>query len=326
MKIRQLRYVDEVVRRGLNVTAAAASLHTSQPGVSKQIRLLEDELGLEIFRREGKHLTEVTAAGQRILEFSTRLLAEAENIARVASEFRDAGRGSLSIATTHTQARYILPRVIERFRQRYPEVALSMHQGSPPQVAKMAAEGLVDLAIATEAVEQQPQLVTLPAYRWNRCVLVPPGHPLDRAATPTLEELARHPLITYNRGFTGRAKLDQAFAARGLQPEVVLTAADADVIKTYVRLGLGVGIVASIACEGKGDDGLRVLPVASLFEASTTHIAFRRGSFLRGYVTDFIGEFAPQWNAELIHTLDGIEDPVQRRRRATELAAEPPLL
>lgn len=326
MKIRQLRYVDEVVRRGLNVTAAAAALHTSQPGVSKQIRLLEDELGVEIFRREGKHLTEVTAAGRRILEFSDRLLAEAENIARVASEFRDAGAGSLTIATTHTQARYILPPVIERFRRRYPNVALGMHQGSPPQVAAMAAQGQVDLAIATEAVEQLPELVTLPAYRWNRCVLVPHGHPLDRTAPPTLEELARHPLITYNRGFTGRARLDQAFTARGLHPEVVLTAADADVIKTYVRLGLGVGIVASIACDAAGEDGLRVLPVGHLFEASTTHIAFRQGSFLRGYVTDFIAAFAPQWNAALIATLDGIGDAAARRRRAAELATEPPLL
>lgn len=319
MKIRQLKYIDEVVRRGLNVTAAAESLFTSQPGVSKQIRLLEEELGLDIFQRQGKHLAQITPAGKRILEFATRLLAEADNISQVASEFRDAEHGELSIATTHTQARYALPKVIQGFKQRYPRVSLSMHQASPPQVAHMAAEGEVDFAIATEAIEHQHRLVMLPCYRWNRCALVKKDHPLAAIARPSLEDLAAHPLITYTQGFTGRAKLDLAFASRGLHPEVPLTAVDADVIKTYVRLDLGVGIVASIAYDAVADADLVSLPVDHLFEPSTTHIGFRRGMFLRGYMSDFVSQFAPHLSRELMEEIDAIADPDQRRRRTAEL-------
>src|SRR5882762_5250389 len=280
MKLRQLRYIHEVAKRGLNVTAAAEALFTSQPGVSKQIRMLEDELGVDIFLRNGKHLAEVTAAGKRILEYAERLLAEVDNITNIAEEFRDQDRGDLSIATTHTQARYALPPVIQKFKQKYPLVRMHLHQGSPPQIAKQAAEGTVDFAIATEAMEHFDQLVMLPCYHWNRSVLVPPKHPLalkiQGKAKLTLADIAEYPIITYTFGFTGRSKLDQAFHAHGLKPDVVLTAVDADVIKTYVRLGLGVGIVASMSYDAKQDADLVRLPADHLFEPSTTHIGFRQ--------------------------------------------------
>lgn len=318
MKLRQLHYIHEVARRGLNVTAAAEALFTSQPGVSKQIKLLEDELGVDIFVRNGKHLAEVTPAGKRILEYAARLLAEADNIKNVAEEFRDSDRGDLSIATTHTQARYALPPVIQKFRQRYPRVTLHLHQGSPPQIAKMAAEGQADFAIATEAMHHFESLVMLPCYQWNRCVLVPPQHPLCRRGTLSLEELAQHPIITYTFGFTGRSKLDQAFAAHGLKPDVVLTAVDADVIKTYVRLGLGVGIVANMAYDPKADSDLVRLAAEHLFEPSITHIAFRRGIFLRKYMYEFMTLFASHLKPELVDAIAEIPDAEERRRRTAE--------
>ncbi|MDP3858078.1 MAG: HTH-type transcriptional regulator CysB [Stagnimonas sp.] len=313
MKIRQLHYVLEVAKRGLNVTAAAEALFTSQPGVSKQLKLLEDELGVDIFVRNGKHLAEVTPAGKRILSYAEKLLAEADNIRNVAREFRQADQGDLTIATTHTQARYALPQVIQGFRQQYPKVALHLHQGSPPQIAKMAAEGEADFAIATEAMHHFDQLVMLPCYQWNRCVLVPPGHPLAQVKKPTLKQLSEHPIITYTFGFTGRSKLDQAFAAHGLKPDVVLTAVDADVIKTYVRAGLGIGIVASMAWDERGDSDLIRLDADHLFEASTTHIGFRRSLFLRGYMYDFIANFAPHLKRDLVDHIASIADAEQRR-------------
>ena len=312
MKIRQLHYIYEVARRGLNVTAASEALFTSQPGVSKQIRLLEEELGVDIFVRSGKHLSEVTPAGRRILEYTAKLLDEVENIKNIAQEFQDADRGMLSIATTHTQARYALPPVIAKFRERYPKVALHLHQGSPPQIAKMAAEGEADFAIATEAMEHFEQLVMLPCYHWNRCVLVQPDHPLAAKKKLTLQDIAAYPLITYTFGFTGRSKLDQAFAAHGLHPDVVLTAVDADVIKTYVRLGLGIGIIATIAYDAKQDSDLLPLKADHLFEPSTTHVGFRRGMFLRGYMYDFISLFAPHLQPELIDEVAAIQNPEQR--------------
>ena len=313
MKIRQLHYVLEVAKRGLNVTAAAEALFTSQPGVSKQLKLLEDELGVDIFVRNGKHLAEVTPAGKRILSYAEKLLAEADNIRNVAREFRQADQGDLTIATTHTQARYALPQVIQGFRQQYPKVALHLHQGSPPQIAKMAAEGEADFAIATEAMHHFDQLVMLPCYQWNRCVLVPPGHPLASVKKPTLKQLSEHPIITYTFGFTGRSKLDQAFAAHGLKPDVVLTAVDADVIKTYVRAGLGIGIVASMAWDERSDSDLVRLDADHLFEASTTHIGFRRSLFLRGYMYDFIANFAPHLKRDLVDHIASIADAEQRR-------------
>jgi LysR family cys regulon transcriptional activator len=322
MKLRQLHYIHEVARRGLNITAASEALFTSQPGVSKQIRLLEDELGVDIFVRNGKHLAEITPAGARILDYAARVLHETENIRKVASEFKDADRGDLAIATTHTQARYALPPVITAFRRRYPRVALHLHQGSPPQIAKMAAEGQADFAIATEAMEHFDQLVMLPCYRWNRCVLVRPDHRLAQESRLTLPRLAEHPLITYTFGFTGRSKLDQAFAAHGLRHDVVLTAVDADVIKTYVRLGLGIGIVAEMAYDPEIDQDLVRLPADHLFEASVTHIGFRRGLFLRGYMLDFITGFAPHLSREAIEAIASIADAEARAQAAARLLPE----
>jgi LysR family cys regulon transcriptional activator len=326
MKLRQLHYIHEVANRGLNVTAAAEALFTSQPGVSKQIRLLEEELGVDIFQRNGKQLSEITPAGTRILDYTRRLLREAENIRNVAEEFQGTDRGDLTLATTHTQARYALPLVIQKFRQAYPLVRLHLFQGTPPQIAKQAADGTADFAIATEAMEHFDQLVMLPCYHWNRSVLVPPKHPLAQKIQGktrlTLADIAEYPIITYTFGFTGRSKLDQAFHAHGLKPDVVLTAVDADVIKTYVRLGLGVGIVASMAYDAKQDADLVRLSADHLFEPSTTHIGFRQGMFLRGYMYDFIAEFAPHLTKNLIDEVAEITDPMARTQRTHDLIAK----
>jgi LysR family cys regulon transcriptional activator len=319
MKLRQLSYIHEVARRGLNVTAAAESLYTSQPGVSKQIRMLEEELGVDIFVRNGKHLSEITPAGKRILEYADRLLNEVDNIKNIAEEFRDTDRGDLSIATTHTQARYALPPVIQRFKGRFPRVSLHLHQGSPQQIARMAAEGQADFAIATEALEHFEQLVMLPCYHWNRTILVKPDHPLTQIPRLTLKDIADYPLVTYTFGFTGRSKLDQAFAAHGLRPDVVLTAADADVIKTYVRLGLGVGIVADMAYDAGEDSDLVSLKADHLFEPSTTHIGFRRGLFLRGYMYEFMQTFASHLSADLVDAIAAVPDHEERTRKTREM-------
>ncbi|TLF45457.1 HTH-type transcriptional regulator CysB [Halomonas urmiana] len=300
MKLQQLRYIWEVSRHNLNVSATAQSLFTSQPGISKQIRLLEDELGVEIFARSGKHLTRITPAGQAIIELAGQVLRLAENIKDVAQEHSDERRGSLSIATTHTQARYALPPVIRDFTQKYPDVALHMQQGTPKQIAQMVSDGQADFAIATESLELFNDLVLLPCYRWNRCVLVPTGHPLAELETLTLEALADYPLVTYVFGFTGRSQLDDAFRARGLSPNVVLTAADADVIKTYVRLGMGVGIVAHMAVDAEHDTDLVALEADHLFESSTTKIGIRRGTFMRGYMYDFLEGFAGHLDRDLV--------------------------
>ncbi len=300
MKLQQLRYIWEVAHHDLNVSATAQSLYTSQPGISKQIRLLEDELGVEVFARSGKHLTRVTPAGERIIATAGEILRKCESIKQIAQEFSNEKKGTLTIATTHTQARYALPSVISGFIKQYPEVALHMHQGTPMQIAEMAADGTVDFAIATEALEHFGDLVMMPCYRWNRCVIVPKGHPLASVEKLTLEALAEHPIVTYVFGFTGRSKLDEAFCQRNLVPKVVFTAADADVIKTYVRLGLGVGIVARMAVDDRLDDDLVVLDASELFEPSVTRIGFRRGTFLRGFMYDFIERFAPHLTRETI--------------------------
>ncbi|EPC00975.1 CysB family transcriptional regulator [Litchfieldella anticariensis FP35 = DSM 16096] len=300
MKLQQLRYIWEVTRHNLNVSATAQSLYTSQPGISKQIRLLEDELGVEIFARSGKHLTRVTPAGQAIIDLAGQVLRTAENIKQVAQEHSDERRGSLSIATTHTQARYALPPVIREFTRKYPDVALHMQQGTPKQIAQMVSEGLADFAICTESLELFNDLVLLPCYRWNRCVLVPDDHPLAKLEELTLEALAEYPLVTYVFGFTGRSQLDDAFRAKNLTPNVVLTAADADVIKTYVRLGLGVGIVAHMAVDPESDTGLIALDAGHLFESSTTKIGIRRGTFMRSYMYDFVQGFAPHLDRDIV--------------------------
>ncbi|WP_192034683.1 HTH-type transcriptional regulator CysB [Halomonas sp. YLGW01] len=300
MKLQQLRYIWEVTRHNLNVSATAQSLFTSQPGISKQIRLLEDELGVEIFARSGKHLTRVTPAGQAIIDLAGQVLRTTDNIKQVAQEHSNERRGSLSIATTHTQARYALPPVIGDFTRKYPEVALHMQQGTPKQIAEMVSEGQADFAICTESLELFNDLVLLPCYRWNRCVLVPKGHPLAEAGKLTLEGLAEYPLVTYVFGFTGRSQLDDAFRNQDLTPNVVLTAADADVIKTYVRLGLGVGIVAHMAVDPETDDDLVALDASHLFESSTTKIGIRRGTFMRGFMFDFVQGFAPHLDRDLV--------------------------
>jgi len=300
MKLQQLRYIWEVAHHDLNVSATAQSLYTSQPGISKQIRLLEDELGVEVFARSGKHLTRITPAGEKIIDTAGEILRKVESIKQVAQEFSDERKGSLSIATTHTQARYALPGIIQQFIGQYPDVALHMHQGSPVQIAEMAADGSVDFAIATEALELFNDLVMMPCYSWNRCALVPKGHPLTQNSELTLKDIARFALVTYVFGFTGRSKLDEAFMNEGLSPRVVFTATDADVIKTYVRLGLGVGIIARMAYDPQLDSDLVALNAEHLFEPSVTRIGFRRGTFLRGFMYDFIASFAPHLTRDVI--------------------------
>ena len=300
MKLQQLRYIWEVAHHGLNVSATAQSLYTSQPGISKQVRLLEDELGVEIFARSGKHLTHITPVGHTIIEQAGQILRKVESIKQAAHEFRDQKTGSLSIATTHTQARYALPGVISSFISRYPEVSLHMHQGSPLQIAELAANGEVDFAIATEGLDLFGDLVMLPCYNWNRSIIVPKGHALAEKPMLTLKDIAEHPIVTYVFGFTGRSKLDEAFHNEGLQPKVVFTATDADVIKTYVRLGLGVGIIADMAHDVTQDADLVALNASHLFAPSTTMIGCRRGTFLRGFMYDFMELFAPHLNRVLI--------------------------
>jgi LysR family cys regulon transcriptional activator len=300
MKLQQLRYIWEVARHDLNVSATAQSLYTSQPGISKQIRLLEDELGVEVFARSGKHLTRVTPAGEAILEVAGDILRKVESIKQVAQEFSDEKMGSLDLATTHTQARYALPVTIHSFMKNYPDVSLHMHQGTPMQIAEMAADGSVDFAIATEAMSHFNDLIMMPCYRWNRSVVVPKDHPLAQVSKLTLQDVAKCPIVTYVFGFTGRSKLDDAFKQEGLEPKVVFTAVDSDVIKTYVRLGLGVGIIATMAFDEKLDSDLVALDASHLFEFSTTKIGFRKGTFLRGYMYDFIQQFAPHLTPEVV--------------------------
>ena len=300
MKLQQLRYIWEVSRHDLNVSATAQSLYTSQPGISKQIRLLEDELGVEIFSRSGKHLTRVTTAGAEVLEIAGQILGKVESIKQLAQEYSSPNKGSLSIATTHTQARYALPDVIGSFIERYPDVSLHMNQGTPIQISEMAADGDADFAIATEALDLFNNLLMMPCYRWNRCILVPKDHPLCQLSELTLDEVAKHPLVTYVFGFTGRSKLDEAFRQKGLDPKVVFTATDADVIKTYVRLGLGIGIVAHMAYDPVQDSDLVALEAKHLFKSSVTSIGFRRGTYLRTFMYDFIERFAPHLNRDVV--------------------------
>ena len=294
MNLQQLRYLCAIVDHALNVSDAAEALHTSQPGISKQVRQLEDELGVRVFVRQGKRLASLTPAGESVVATARRALREIGNLKRVGAEFHNEDEGTLAIATTHLQARYVLPPVLRDFALRYPKVKLELHQGNPIQVAEQTARGDADLGIATEAVAMNPDLVTLPCYRWNRCVLVLRDHPLTKSKPLTLAALARHPIITYDFTFTGRSQINAAFDSAGLVPNVVLTALDSDVIKTYVEMGLGVGIIAKMAWDPLRDAGVfEQLDAAHLFAPSITRIALRRGTFLRGYVYDFIAGFAP---------------------------------
>ena len=294
MKLQQLRFAVEVARQGLNVSTAAESLHTSQPGVSKQIRLLEEELGVEIFERRGKRVVDVTEPGRAVLAIAERLLGEAANLRRAGEEYANESSGSLRIATTHTQARYALPKVVAAFKRRYPAVQLSIHQGNPTQICEQVLTGEADIAIATEAISEYAELASLPCYQWNRCVVVPPRHSLLKAQPLTLEAVSRYPIITYDFAFAGRSLVNKAFEMRGLEPNIVLSALDADVIKTYVELGLGIGIMAKIAFDPSRDRTLRAIDASHLFESSTARLGIRRGAYLRGYTYEFIEQFAPQ--------------------------------
>ncbi|MBL8483362.1 MAG: HTH-type transcriptional regulator CysB [Rhodocyclaceae bacterium] len=311
MNLQQLRYIQEVTRQGLNLSGAAQALFTSQPGVSKQIRLLEEELGVEIFVRHGKRFVAVTEPGRAVLQIAERVLSDLANLRSVGEEYSAQDRGTLTIATTHTQARYALPPVIQRFVARYPGVQLMLHQGNPVQCCEYVLSGEADLAIATEAIEQYEQLVMLPCQQWNRCVIAPVGHPLLDARPLTLEAIARHPLITYDFAFTGRSKINKAFSARGLNPKVVLTAIDSDVIKTYVGLGLGVGLIAAMAFEPERDKNLGALDCSHLFESSTTRIGLRRNKYLRGFAFDFIELFSSHLSRRVVERalMGGGSDP-----------------
>ncbi|MCK9984669.1 MAG: LysR family transcriptional regulator, cys regulon transcriptional activator [Azoarcus sp.] len=300
MNLQQLRYIHEVARRRLNVSEAAEALFTSQPGVSKQIRQFEAELGVDIFVRHGKRLVDVTAPGRQVLAIAERMLRDADNLRQVGDEFTNEIAGGLSIATTHTQARYVLPRVIRDFMQRFPQVKLSLHQGSPRQVCDMVMSGEADIAIATEAIAEYDELVMLPCYQWNRCIVAAPRHPILKEHPLTLEAIARYPVITYDDAFTGRSLINKAFLGRGLRPNVVLTALDSDVIKTYVAMDLGIGIVARMAYDPATDKALGMADAAHLFESSTTRVGLRRNAYLRGYVYAFIELFAPHLTRRMV--------------------------
>ncbi|OGI48110.1 MAG: transcriptional regulator CysB [Candidatus Muproteobacteria bacterium RBG_16_65_34] len=293
MKFQQLRYISTVARRGLKVSDAAQRLHTTQPGVSKQIRMLEEELGVDIFQRNGKRLVEITEAGKIILGMTETVLQGLANIKQVAADFADEAKGSLIIATTHTQARYALPPAVKSFTERYPGVRLRLHQGNPTQISEQVVAGQADIGIATEKIASYGELVAMPCYQWNRCVVALPGHPVLEHKPLTLEEIAKYPIITYDFAFAGRTHFNRTFEERGLRPNVVLTAIDSDVIKTYVELGLGIGVLANMAFNPERDTTLRAVDVSDLFEPSTTYLAVRRSAYLRGYVYAFIEMFAP---------------------------------
>ncbi|MGC7590161.1 HTH-type transcriptional regulator CysB [Bisgaard Taxon 46] len=307
MKIQQLRYIVEIVNQNLNVTEAANALYTSQPGISKQVRLLEDELGLEIFERNGKHIKSVTPAGKKIIAIARELLVKTQSIKAVANEYTQPNHGVLRIATTNTQARYVLPPVIERFSKQYPDVSLHIHQGSPTQIYDALLSGEVDLAITTEAQYLFDDVVLLPCYKWNRSVIVKPDHPLSECKNLTIEELGKYPLVTYTFGFTGVSDLDYAFNTAGILPNIVFTATDADVIKTYVRLGLGVGIMASMA-HTKDDTDLLAINADHLFNSSTVQIAFKHSTFLRTYMYDFINYFSPHLTRQVVEKAERLRD------------------
>ncbi|MDI1273756.1 CysB family HTH-type transcriptional regulator [Polaromonas sp.] len=288
MNLHQFRFVQEAVRRNLNLTETARILHTSQPGVSKAIIELEEELGVEIFARHGKRLKRVTEPGEHVLKSIDIIMREVGNLRRIGEQFSAQDSGTLSIATTHTQARYVLPQPVARLREAFPKVNVSLHQGSPDQVARMLIDEVAEIGIATESLAQYEELVTLPCYEWQHMLVLPLDHPLARQDNITLEDLAEQPLITYHPSFTGRTKVDQAFAAKHLHPRIALEAIDSDVIKTYVRLGLGVGIVAEMALKDDGTNtDLVALPVGHLFGVNVARVAFKRSAYLRNFVYKF---------------------------------------
>lgn len=311
MKLQQLKYIVEVLNHNLNVSATAESLYTSQPGISKQVRLLEDELGIQIFERSGKHLTQVTNAGEDIIRISQEILSRVDGIKAVAGEHTHPEMGTLNISTTHTQARYALPEVIKGFTARYPKVSLHMHQGTPSQMSEAITKGTANFAIATEALHLYQDAVMLPCYHWNRSIVVPRDHVLARKAHITIQDLAAYSLVTYVFGFTGRSELDTAFNREGLTPKVVFTATDADVIKTYVRMGIGVGVIASMAFDPASDSDLVAIDAKHLFGPSTTSIGFRKGIFLRSYMFDFMERFAPHLTRPVVEQALSLKSNVE---------------
>lgn len=308
MNFQQLRSIREATRCGYNLTEVANALFTSQPGVSRQIRELEEELGVDIFERSGKRLTGLTEPGKGILPIIERLLLEAENLQQAGNEYSDQSRGTLAIATTHTQARYVLPKVVQQFRLAFPEVRIALQQSAPEHIAEWVLSGKADIGIATEGLSQFKDLVSFPCYEWNHVVVVPDGHPLLLNEVLTLEDLAKYPLITYDLGFTGRGHIDDAFKQAGLRTDIILTAMDSDVIQQYVVLGLGVGLVASMAIETQRALGLRTISASHLFSSNVTRLAVRRGAYLRAYAFDFIQRFAPDLKREDIRKAVSNED------------------
>ncbi len=300
MTLQQIRYLCEVARRGLSVSDAAAALHTSQPGISKQILALEEELGVQVFVRRGKRLVEITPAGKRLVELGEKVLADAGNLKRAALDLQDGAVGEMVIATTHTQARYVLPRVIPVFLKRFPKVSLFIHQGNPMQVAAEVASGRADLGIATEYLDSAPELVTLPLYAWNRVVVAQKGHPILDKRKLTLADIAAYPLVSYDISMTGRGAVNQAFAAQGLSPTFVLSAMDSDVLKTYVELGIGIGLLAEMAYDPKQDAKLGAVSAKHLFPESVTKIALKRNAFLRAYTYELIELLAPELTQRVV--------------------------
>lgn len=302
MNFQQLRSIREACRCGYNLTEVANVLYTSQPGVSRQIREVEEELGVDIFERNGKRLTGLTEPGKGILPIIERLLLEAENLRQAGNDYSDQARGTLAIATTHTQARYVLPKVVQQFRLAFPEVRIALQQSAPEHIAEWVLSGKADIGIATEGLSAFKDLVSFPCYEWNHVVVVPDGHPLLAHEELSLEDLANYPLITYDVGFTGRGHIDDAFKRAGLRTDIVLTAMDSDVIQQYVSLGLGVGLVASMAIESGNENqraqGLRTISASHLFQSNVTRLAVRRGAYLRTYTYDFIQKFAPSLSRE----------------------------
>lgn len=303
MNLHQFRFVQEAVRRNLNLTEAAKSLHTSQPGVSKAIIELEEELGVEIFARHGKRLKRVTEPGQHVLKSIELIMREVGNLKRIGEQFSAQDSGTLSIATTHTQARYVLPVPVARLREAYPKVNVSLHQGSPDQVARMVLDEIAEIGIATESLSDYPDLVTMPCYEWQHVLVLPEAHPLAKKERITLEDIASEPLVTYHPSFTGRTRIDTAFAQKKLQPRIALEAIDSDVIKTYVRLGLGIGIVAEMAVRddvGSTNGDLAVRPLGQLFGQNLARVAFKRGAYLRNFVFRFAELLSDRLDRNLI--------------------------
>ena len=301
MNLHQFRFVQEAVRRNLNLTETAKALHTSQPGVSKAIIELEEELGVEIFARHGKRLKRVTEPGMHVLKSIDLILREVGNLRRIGEQYSKQDSGTLSIATTHTQARYVLPQPVAKLREAFPKVNVSLHQGSPGQVAQMLLDEVAEIGIATESLTQYADLITLPCYEWQHMLVLPTAHPLANRTDISLQDLALEPLITYHPSFTGRTKIDQAFAAKRLQPRIALEAIDSDVIKTYVRLGLGVGIVAEMAIKDDGTNSdLLALPAGGLFGMNVARVAFKRGAYLRNFVYKFAELVSDKLDRDLI--------------------------